>query len=185
MGENRSMLTLRAMELADLDLVEMWLRDAHVARWYLAGTAIEDELEDLRQCVLGAQRTHPLVVAGEGRAIGWCQWYLCSDYPDHAAGVQARPGDIGLDYAIGDPMSTGRGLGTALIAALVAYIRGHHPQAGLIADPEASNVASRTVLEKNGFRLVQERPVASEGTDATMAIYRLAAGPATERMPEH
>lgn len=175
--ENPNMLTLRAMGPADLDLVKEWLNEPHVAQWYLDGSTIEEELEDLRQCVLGDQPTHPLVVAQDGRAIGWCQWYLCGDYPDHAAGIEAQPGDVGLDYAIGDPMSTGRGLGTALINTLILYIRGLHPGAGLIADPDASNIASRTVLEKNGFRLIDERPVVSERTDATMAIYRLA--------PEH
>lgn len=173
------------MRPADLGLVEAWLNEPHIARWYLIGSTIEEEIEELRQSVASDQPTHPLVVAEDGQAIGWCQWYLCADYPDHAAGIEARPGDIGLDYAIGDPMSTGRGVGTALITTLVAYIRGLHPQAGLIADPEASNLASRTVLEKNGFRLVEERPVASERTDATMAIYRLPPNHATERMPEH
>jgi RimJ/RimL family protein N-acetyltransferase len=44
----------------------------------------------------------------------------------------------------------------------------------VIADPEASNTASRRVLEKNGFRLLDERSLASEPTAAPMAIYRLA-----------
>jgi RimJ/RimL family protein N-acetyltransferase len=42
-----------------------------------------------------------------------------------------------------------------------------------MSDPDAGNVASRRVLEKNGFRLVDVRPVASEPTDDPMAIYRL------------
>jgi aminoglycoside 6'-N-acetyltransferase len=161
------------MRPADLDLVRAWLQKPHVARWYLAGSTIEEELGDLRRCLAGDRPTHPLLVAEERQAIGWCQWYLCRDYPDHAAGLGAAPQDIGLDYAIGEQMRTGHGIGTALIAALVAYIRQRHPRAGLIADPEASNVASRRVLEKNGFRLLNERSVASEPTQATMAIYRL------------
>jgi RimJ/RimL family protein N-acetyltransferase len=42
-----------------------------------------------------------------------------------------------------------------------------------LTDPDAANMASRRVLEKNGFRLVAVRPVASEVSDAPMAIYRL------------
>ena len=34
-------------------------------------------------------------------------------------------------------------------------------------------MASRRVLEKNGFHLVAVRPVATEASDAPMAIYRL------------
>lgn len=178
MVHNRGVLTLRRMRAADVALVETWLRDPEVARWYLAATTIENELDDLRVCIGGEAQTEVLIVAGPSGPIGWCQWYLCHDYPDHAAGVQAGPGDAGIDYAIGDPASRGRGVGTALIAALVTYIRQRNPQAGVIADPQASNIASRRVLEKNGFRLEGERQVASEPTSAPMAIYRLPPRPA-------
>ncbi len=60
-----------------------------------------------------------------------------------------------------------------LIAALVTEIRRRHPGAGILADPDAANRASRRVLEKNGFRLVAVRPVATEASDAPMAISRL------------
>jgi aspartate racemase len=169
------MVSLRPMEAADLELVRGWLGQEHVARWFLTGSTVSDELEDLRQCVAGTEPTLALVVLDSGRPVGWCQWYLCSSYPDHAAGVGAAPGDVGIDYAIGDPALIGSGVGTALIAALVAHIRQRHPDAGIIADPEATNAASRRVLSKNGFGLVGEHPVSSEPTDVPMAIYRLAA----------
>jgi aminoglycoside 6'-N-acetyltransferase len=170
----RTALRLRAMRAADLDRVRNWLGEPHVARWYLTGSTIEQELDELRQSLAVQQPTHALIVLEGGRPIGWCQWYLCRAYPDHAAGVSAHPQDIGLDYAIGDPTRTGHGLGTELIAALVTRIRRTHPAAGVIADPEAANQASRRVLEKNGFSLLREGPVGSERTDAAMAIYRLA-----------
>jgi aminoglycoside 6'-N-acetyltransferase len=170
---NRGVLTLRRMGAADLRMVKAWLRDPDVARWYLAATTIENELDDLRLCIGGEEQTEALIAAGPRGPIGWCQWYLCDYYPDHAAGVGAAPGDAGIDYAIGDPASRGRGVGTELIATLVTYVRQRHPHAGVIADPEASNLASRRVLEKNGFLLLAERPVASEPTPAPMAIYRL------------
>jgi aminoglycoside 6'-N-acetyltransferase len=161
-----------------LDLVRAWLTEPHVARWYLSGSTIEEEMVDLERCVAGEERTHVLVVVEDGRDVGWCQWYRCKDYPEHAEAVGAEPNDVGLDYALGDPARIGRGVGTALIGALVAQIRERHPGAGLIADPEAANLASRRALEKNGFLLQDERVVATEGTDAPMAIYRLPASPA-------
>ena len=89
--------------------------------------------------------------------------------------MEALPGEAGIDYAIGDPAQISRGVGTELIAALVAEVRRHHPGAGILADPDARNAASRRVLEKNGFGLVAVRPVASEPTGDPMAIYRLPA----------
>jgi aminoglycoside 6'-N-acetyltransferase len=167
-------LGFRAMREADLELVDGWLREPHVARWHLVGSTIDHELDKLQGAIVGQQPTHALLVIERGRPIGWCQWYLCADYPDHAAAVGAGPEDIGLDYAIGDPARVGKGVGTTLIAELVVNLWKRHPRAGLIADPEADNLASRRVLEKNGFQLVREARLATKPTDAVMAIYRRA-----------
>ncbi len=93
--------------------------------------------------------------------------------PPDAEAIGARDGEIGIDYAIGDPAQVGRGVGTTLIATLVTEIRRRHPGAGMLADPDAANMASRRVLEKNGFHLVAVRPITTEASDAPMAIYRL------------
>ncbi|MBV9544339.1 MAG: GNAT family N-acetyltransferase [Chloroflexi bacterium] len=135
-------LSLRSMTAVDLDLVRVWLTEPHVARWYLSGSTIEEEIDDLEKCVTEEEPTHALMVVEHGRDIGWCQWYRCADYPEHARAVGAEANDIGLDYAVGDPTRIGRGVGTALIGCLVAHIRKCHPGAGLIADPDAANLAS-------------------------------------------
>lgn len=169
------MVGLRPMELADLALVERWLGEAHVARWYLAGSSLEAELADVRASIAGHHGTHVLVVLDEGEPVGWCQWYACEVDPAWAADMGAGPGDCGIDYAIGDPAHVGRGVGTDLVAALVALVRAARPGCGIMADPEAANTASRRVLEKNGFALVAVKAMASEPSDDPMAIYRLPA----------
>jgi aminoglycoside 6'-N-acetyltransferase len=161
----------------DLALVTRWLSAPHVARWYLAGSSVEEESEDLRRSVAGEQAVHALMVAEGEVPVGWCQWYLCGDDPGWAAQIGAAPGDVGIDYAVGDPSRVGRGVGTALIAELVRLVRAHHPRAAVMADPDERNVASRRVLEKNGFDLVAVKAIPSEPTDDPMAIYRLAAPP--------
>lgn len=138
-------LTLRPMREVELDIVRAWLSDPAVARWYLVGSSVEEEIEELRNCVVGAEPTEVLLVSEQGAPIGWCQWYLCKDYPDHADGVGAGPDDVGIDYAIGDPTKRHHGVGTALIAVLVAYVQQRAPNS-IFADPEASNIASRRVL---------------------------------------
>jgi aminoglycoside 6'-N-acetyltransferase len=166
------MLSLRKMQTEDLELVARWLAAPHVARWYVTGS-VDAEIDDIRRSVAAEQPTHMLVVEEDGRPIGWCQWYLLSAYPDYACEVDGQPGDVGIDYAIGEAARVGQGLGRALIEDLVRLIREIHPRAGVVADPDAANRASRRVLEKSGFGLVDERMVPSDGSGEPMAIYRL------------
>ena len=167
------------MQPDDLPLVSRWLAEEHVARWYVAGSSVEREVDDLRLSVTGSQAVHVLLVLDSGTPIGWCQWYRCEDDPDWAAEIGAEPGDVGIDYAIGDPACVGRGLGTALVATLVRSVRAEHPEVAFMSDPDARNTPSRRVLEKNGFQLVGVKSLASEPTDDPMAIYRLPVVPAS------
>jgi aminoglycoside 6'-N-acetyltransferase len=178
------------MTEADLPAIEAWLRLPHVARWWTPDNTAEAEIAKYRERVrqertsqerTSPERDHPdntpathmLMIILDVAPVGWCQWYRWADYPAEAEAVGAHDGEIGIDYAIGDPAQVGRGVGTAMIGALVTEIRRLHPAAGILTTPEAANMASRRVLEKNGFALVAVRPVATEAADAPMAIYRL------------
>ena len=176
------MIELRPLVPDDLPLIAHWLRQPHVAHWWLTGTTAEAELEEITTRVSepSGSATRLLTIlesggpdAGIAPRIGWCQWYPYDAYPAEADAIGAQTGDCGIDYAIGDPAAIGRGLGTELIAALVDEVHRHHPGCGVIVDPDARNVASRRVLERNGFSLMAVRPVATEPTDNPVAIYRL------------
>ncbi|HEY3774790.1 MAG TPA: GNAT family N-acetyltransferase [Solirubrobacteraceae bacterium] len=176
------MLELRPMSSDDIRLVEDWLREPHVAKWWLSGITAEAELDEIRESVerTANQATRMLTVLeraeGVGHSpIGWCQWYPYDAYPDEGAAAGALPGECGFDYALGDPAAIGRGLGTQLIAALIGEVRRAHPRCGFIVAPDARNVASRRVLEHNGFVLAEVRPIETEPIDDPMAIYRLQA----------
>ncbi len=170
------MPSLRPMTEEDLPTVDAWLRQPHVSRWWTPDTTPEAQISLYRRRVTGQeQRTHMLVVIDDEIEVGWCQWYRWADYPADALAMEAADGEAGIDYAIGAPTRIGRGVGTQLIAVLVAELRRQHPGAGVLVDPDATNLASRRVLEKNGFLLVAVRPVATDPTDAPKALYRLPA----------
>ncbi|MGH9919919.1 MAG: GNAT family N-acetyltransferase [Nitrososphaerales archaeon] len=166
---------LRPMHEGDLAVIEGWLRLPHVAKWWLAHSTVHADLDAMRDRVCGEAdaATHMLVVVEDSRSIGWAQWYCWNDYPAEAAAIGAELGEVGIDYAIGDPAAIGRGLGTEMIAALVHHVHHRHPGAGLLVGPDAENLPSRAVLDHNGFQLVAVRPVVTEATDAPIAIYRL------------
>lgn len=170
---------LRPMGESDLEIVESWLRAPHVARWWLAHSSFETEFGSIRARMLGEAdlATHMLIVTEHDRPIGWAQWYRWADYPTESAAIGALPGEVGIDYAIGDPAAVGRHVGTEMIAALVRHVRLGHPNAGILIGPAAENLPSRRVLERNGFQLVAVRPVSTETTNAPIAIYRLTPTP--------
>jgi hypothetical protein len=63
-------------------------------------------------------------------------------------------------------------MGTALIAALVLEVCGVEGDIGFVVTPDVRNTASCRVLEKNGFDLVEVRPISTEPSDDPLAIYR-------------
>jgi aminoglycoside 6'-N-acetyltransferase len=165
-------LTLRPITEADLDLVRGWLNEPHVARWWLTRTSVDEELDDIRTAITGAEPFEVLLAELDGRPVGWCQWYRWWDSPDEAAELGVGPDDLGIDYGVGDPTAIGRGVGTAMIAALVRHIRDTTESGAIVVEPDAANRASRRVLEKNGFALVEVRSLSFEPEEAN-AIYRL------------
>jgi aminoglycoside 6'-N-acetyltransferase len=168
------MVALRSMTEADLPTVAGWLCQPHLARWWTPDTSTEAELDKYRERITAGGATTMLMVCDQGRLIGWGQWYRWADYPAAAQAMQALDREAGIDYAIGDPMAVGYGLGTELVAALVREVRRCAGQVGLLVAPDATNMPSRRVLEKNGFHLGSVRPVATEPSQTPMAIYRLA-----------
>jgi aminoglycoside 6'-N-acetyltransferase len=172
------MIELRPMTGDDLPQVERWLHEPHVARWW--DTPIDVEIEKYRGRLGEGSRVRMLTILErrdeEAAPIGWCEWYPYDGDPAGAATVGAAPGECGIDYAIGDPAATGRGLGTDLIPVLVAEVHRRYPGGGVIVDPDAANTASRRVLELAGFRFVELRPWPDGSGSGQMATYRLAAG---------
>src|ERR1022692_392269 len=105
------MLVLRPMSEEDLPAVEAWLRLPHVARWWTPDTTAEEEIARYRTRISREARpaTVMLMVSHDGDPIGWCQWSRGADSPADAAAMDARAGEAGIDYAIGNPAQIGGG----------------------------------------------------------------------------
>lgn len=100
----------------------------------------------------GTEPTHIFIIECGGRPIGWIQYYLWSDYPDHARQLRAGPGSAGIDLAIGDLAMTGLGFGPATIREFLKHIVFANPAVtAVITDPEERNVRSCRTFEKAGF----------------------------------
>lgn len=166
-------VSLRRMVTDDLPLARRWLAQPHVARWW--SEPIDEQLADFVRALDGRDPTDLAIAIVDATPVGLVQWYSWGDYPEEAE-YGALPGEVGIDYLIGSPDHVGRGVGTAIIAATVDEVRRHHPLAGILVSVDATNAASRRVLEKNGFVLVDERDLPGE-PEPLSALYRLPADP--------
>ena len=114
------------------------------------------------------------VAVVDGRDAGFLQHYRIGDYPDYAAAT-GLPEAAGLDYAIGLPELTGRGLGPQLIwSYLRDVVRPAHPAARqALAGPDAENRRSVRALEKAGFALAGQITVPGESGPEQLCVLDL------------
>jgi aminoglycoside 6'-N-acetyltransferase len=143
------------MKRADLALLDRWLRQPHVARWW------RDEPADLAgveakygPCIDGDDRTELFVVEDAGRPVGMIQRYLFADEPEWAR-VLAPITDVsaaaGIDYLIGEPDAVGRGIGSEMVRQMCEWIWEWRPVAPIVVTVQQANAPSWRILEKAGF----------------------------------
>jgi hypothetical protein len=156
------------MTEVDLPAVEAWLRLPHVARWWTPDTTAEAEIAKYRERVRQNSKpaTHMLMVTLDSTPIGWCQWYRWADYPADAEAMGARDGEIGIDYAIGDPA---RGLSgrSPLKRATPRWPSTVCPQLRLTINPLCGCMRPRRSRSRCVAELVQHRLAAEASADRT------------------
>lgn len=159
-------LRLRPLGQDDLEGLAEFFAAPHVARWWHEDASLEAVTAKYGP---GVEDTVRLLVLLDERPIGMAQWYVWSAEDAGPYGVPA--GTVGFDYLLGFPRDCERGVGTRLVAALLAET----PALDVWVTPEAANGPSCRVLEKNGFELmaVKQCEVPDEPWAGPTALYRL------------
>ena len=154
-----SPITFRPVTRADFPLLAGWLAEPHVARWWNHEFTSEAVERDFGPSVDGAEPNEDHLVLLDGRPIGLIQYSRYEDYPDYIdelTPLLSVPDDaVIIDYLIGDPTLTGRGVGTAMLASFAQHIWSTKPMASCVIVPVCSaNQASWRALLHAGFRIV-------------------------------
>jgi RimJ/RimL family protein N-acetyltransferase len=156
-------ISFRPLSRSDFPLLQEWLSAPHVAAWW-------HELLDLASVnakygprVDGTEPTHVFIIELGGRPVGWIQWYLWSDYPDHAIQLGAELSSAGIDLAIGELAMTGLGLGPVAIREFLRQIVFADPSvSAVVTDPEEGNLGSLRAFQKAGFTVTGTVQLAGE-----------------------
>jgi len=175
-------ISLRDMTEADLPLVVEWMARPHVDRWWHESFDLNETRAKYLPRLAGDEPTFMLTVLEDAVPIGLAQWYRWDDYAEDRDNYRIGVGELGIDYAIGDVSACGHGAGTAMLGLVLDLLRTAHGEAVTVTvTPEAANAASRRILEKNGFALVdvfQTRHLEGRAPEGPTALYRRLLGPA-------
>jgi RimJ/RimL family protein N-acetyltransferase len=149
------MISFRALERKDLQLVHRWLSEPHVRAWWhqdLDFAAVRAKYEPR---IDRTEPTRVFIIEQRARPIGWIQWYRWRDYPEHAARLGADPSTAGIDLALGEHEMLGLGLGSRAVRYFVRGTVFADPAiTACVTDPEERNFRSVRAFEKAGFERI-------------------------------
>lgn len=173
------MITFRRLAAADLPLLRGWLAAPHVARWWDHETSVEAVERDFGPGVRGEEPGEDLVALLDGHPLGLVQRSWVADHEedlrDFATALPVPEGAVTIDYLIGDVQRTGRGLGPAMIRAVVEDTWRTRPAATcVLVSVVAANRASWRALEHAGFARVATTELEPDPIDDPLhVVYRV------------
>lgn len=142
-------LTLTPVKLdRDLPLIQSWMNDPDVARYWELDGPSERTTEHVRTQI-ELPHTQPMLARLSGRAIGYWELYQVADDP-LAGFYPAEPDDLGVHLLIGESDCRGIGLGGVLLRALADAVQRDKPRR-LVAEPDERNIASIRAFTAAGF----------------------------------
>jgi len=148
-------LEFRPLTRDDLGQLSAWLAAPHVHRWWREPADVASVTARYGPAVDGEDPTELFVVELGGRSVGFVQRYRLDDDPAWAetlAVAQLPAPAAGIDYLLGPPELTGRGLGPEMIARFLTATWRRHPDiVAVVADVDQDNRRSWRALEKAGF----------------------------------
>jgi RimJ/RimL family protein N-acetyltransferase len=105
--------------------------------------------------VLEAQRVTPYIVMLGQASIGYAQSYVAMGSGDGWWDDVTDPGVRGIDQSIADPELLGKGVGTAMVRALVERLFRDPAVTQVQTDPSPDNLRAIRCYQKAGFRIVR------------------------------
>lgn len=155
-------IMFRRTERADLPLLARWLAEPHLARWWNHEFTAEAVERDFGASVNGDEPSEDHLVLLNDKPIGLIQYCRYADYPEYLDDLRPlldMPDEaVSIDYLIGEPTLTGRGIGTAMLVVFVKHVWQVNPTTTCIIVPVcAANEASWRAL-RSPSRIPHRRP---------------------------
>ncbi|MFI4935161.1 MAG: GNAT family N-acetyltransferase [Caulobacterales bacterium] len=112
----------RPAALGDAAMLQRWLAEPHVRRFYREPFETLGALIDYYgPAIRGEEPTLCHIALGDGAPFGFIQCYRNLAYPDYARLIGAEEG-ISIDLYIGEPDFVGKGFGRAMLLAYLTDV---------------------------------------------------------------
>lgn len=152
LGE-KDMYILRKLEDKDINLVQTWLKQECITKWFGDYTEWMDEIYG---CHTKYSFIHHFIVENDNKPIGFCQYYDYCMLSQDDIDIQEPKGTYGIDYMIGEKHLLGKGIGKAIVKLICNKVLEENKQViQIVADPtieeKNTNISSIKVLEANQF----------------------------------
>ncbi|MBF6331335.1 GNAT family N-acetyltransferase [Nocardia transvalensis] len=179
-GTRTPQFTCRRLTTEDFPMLGEWLAQPHVRRWWNHEFTPEAIERDFGPSARGEDPSEDLLIYADGEPVGLVQRCRLHDFPEYVAEltplIEVPAEAMSIDYLVGDPQLVGRGLGSAMIGAVIAGTWADHPRADCVIVPvTAANRASWRALENAGLRRIAEGPLTPDNPadDGHHFIYRI------------
>lgn len=147
-------VTLRLMTEGDLAMLYEWLHRPHIVEWW-GGEEARPSLEDVRQhylpSVLAEEGVTPYIAMIGTQPMGYAQSYVAMGSGDGWWEEETDPGVRGIDQSLASAADLNKGLGTALVQALVRHLFSDPSVTQIQTDPSPDNHRAIRCYEKAGF----------------------------------
>lgn len=170
----------RSLARADFPLLALWLQAPHVARWWADDASPQGLESDYGPVIDGTEPCEVFIALRNGAPFGLVQRLAIAAYPEYeqeyAALCPVPPGAWSIDYLVGAAGDTGRGWGSAMLAAFVRQLWADQPQAScLLVAVHVSNEASWRALARCRFRRVAHGEMTPDNPADTRehVVYRI------------
>lgn len=152
------MLLLRILEDNDIGIIEKWLNQEYISKWF---GAPNDWMHEIQERNNTYSYLHHFIAQVGDDPIGFCQYYNYNDLPVEHREMPQPTGTYGIDYLLGAENLLGKGIGKELVSLISQKVLEENDNViRIVADPTIdegnTNLASIKALEANGFSFNKE-----------------------------
>lgn len=145
-------IRFRPLAHADLELMQRWLNDDFVARWWPGWPSLEQVRARYAPRIDGAEPTRCFIAELDASPVAFIQCYYIRDWPDYAIGDEAANA-AGIDLFIAERERAYKGLGPKIIREFLArMVFAEYDVDSCIIGPAQNNFAAIRAYEKAGFK---------------------------------